>query len=179
VLQHPPQLLQPASAQIRDHGMFVVYWITLGVLSSVGLGMTLPWVLSAPRASLSPCSALVSVVSVCVSLSLTHTLTLSLLPSLSLAPACSVALRYSHPRCPRSIHYQRPQCCAFPSLCVFGNLSHVRDGGCVCFRLGAAHFPPVSRAAHHPHRHSGVRVQVHRVHGGDEQVPDVDGGVHR
>jgi hypothetical protein len=38
LLRSPPAGLEPAAALVRDHGSFVAYWLTLGVLSSIGLG---------------------------------------------------------------------------------------------------------------------------------------------
>lgn len=38
LLRSPPAGLEPAAALVYDHGSFIAYWMTLGVLSSIGLG---------------------------------------------------------------------------------------------------------------------------------------------
>lgn len=37
-LNHAPAAVEPVAATLRSNGAFVAYWVTLGVLSSVGLG---------------------------------------------------------------------------------------------------------------------------------------------
>ena len=41
---HPPVGWETSCDGLADHGSFALYWITLGVLSSVGLGTRISWI---------------------------------------------------------------------------------------------------------------------------------------